>query len=204
MFQDWSDERFAVWLAGFFDGEGCIYIPKQGVDVSISNTNGEVIRAIFERVGVGFIEITTHGNLSWKPKHSWRVKTYVEAHAVLKLLRPYLVLKAEKADIALVKTQRFLDVRDLILERNRQIIQMSKTCTQKEVAAHFGLSRQSIWRIVNPETWQAISERRRVPVEKRRVKRSPRSESRHYRCGHVKVPVKPVTQTRQLVDSQSR
>ena len=108
MFENWNDDQFAAWLAGFFDGEGCVYIPQTpGIELSIANTNREVIEAIHRRLAIGIIMEVTFDQEGWKTKYHWRVRTYDEAYALLKIIRPYLTIKASKADQAIEIIQQF-------------------------------------------------------------------------------------------------
>ena len=99
----------AAWLAGIIDGEGCITITRQapGTDrrknwsyrlyVKVTMGHEPTVRRIATLVGCG--AVTT-----WKPlKHNrswtwWAASR--EALAVLTRIRPYLITKAEEADIA--------------------------------------------------------------------------------------------------------
>lgn len=94
------------YIAGFFDGEGCIGIysyrhgkyRSTGMQVKIANTNPVVLLAIQERFG-GKIKTRTPkgGNL---PLYilSW---DSAKALAVLKMLEPHLLVKKDQATLAI-------------------------------------------------------------------------------------------------------
>ena len=138
-FETWSDEQFAAWLAGFFDGEGCVYIPeKTGIALSISNTVRDVIFAIRNRLQIGTITETTFSNMNWRTKYSWQVKTYKEAGAFLKLIRPFLTIKAAKADEAMARIEASQARFRTRYERNKKMIELVESgMTHKDVAALF-------------------------------------------------------------------
>lgn len=153
MFETFTDEQFAIWLAGFFDGEGCITIPKKaGIDVNIANTNRAVIEGIYNRLGAGVIIETTYDNQKWKTKYSWRLRTYEESAGILKMMRPYLTIKAAKADEALILCAKYLDKLQRTADRNAQIIEIAQNnpkTTHREIAAQFGMCRSGITQILS-------------------------------------------------------
>ena len=110
----------ACYLAGFFDGEGCVGIYERSVansgqgavnpycslTVCISNTNHEVLAHIQKTCG----GIITNGSQDWYPplkggglrKTLWRwsAQSREGAH-LLKAMLPYLIVKREQALVAL-------------------------------------------------------------------------------------------------------
>lgn len=147
MFDGWSNEVFAAWLAGYFDGEGCVHIPKNGIgiDVSIASTTQEVIEAIHARTGHGLVEMVTFERKNWKTKFSWRLRRYSEAHAMLTLMRPYLTIKALKADEALsylkAKLDKTTERHALYLEVARMI---DSGIPRSDVAEALGIRRKTV------------------------------------------------------------
>lgn len=111
-----------AWMAGFFDGEGCICIRRNGrgysLLVQITQTVN-VFRPFKEAFGGGITE--------WQPKQprcrrlwDWRA-TGAEAASFLRLIRPFLVVKQQEADIAL----EFLDWYSPIARRGRNKLPLS-------------------------------------------------------------------------------
>ena len=41
MFDNWTDDQFAAWLAGFFDGEGCIYLGNKKATSDDGDLSGD-------------------------------------------------------------------------------------------------------------------------------------------------------------------
>lgn len=97
------------WLAGFFDGECCIYFnektkrykekyyPEVQVIFAQSGDRGfELIKAIKEEYGTGKIT-TTHGSSITKQTPYMTRFSGAKAIKFLKLIEPHLVIKQEKA-----------------------------------------------------------------------------------------------------------
>jgi hypothetical protein len=162
MFTDWSDDRFAAWLAGFFDGEGCIHLPKSGIgiELSIANTVQAVIEAIHKRVGLGIVTRIEFSGVAWKTKFHWRVRNYPEADIVLRLMRPHLVLKADQADAALSVIAPKIEERRKMMERNTTIRRLrAEGWKQRDIAEHFGICvgsvQQVLYRKDERQPWQS-------------------------------------------------
>jgi hypothetical protein len=101
-----------AYLAGFFDGEGCIGIYRSGktgqmvLRVNLVNTNDIVIRIIQSIYG-GCISIQQHQS-NWKPAYSWCASGR-QAREFLKDVGPYLVMKRPQFEVAF----RFFNTFDL-------------------------------------------------------------------------------------------
>lgn len=189
MFTDWSDDRFAAWLAGFFDGEGCIHLPKSGVgiELSIANTVPDVITAIHKRVGLGIVTKIEFAGVSWKTKYHWRVRNYPEADAVLRMIRPHLVIKADQADAAVAFIAPKIEERRAMARRNAEIRQLSADgWKQRAIAERFEISvrsvQQVLYRTDERQPWQPRRE-----TDGRFLRRSTQR--------HLKAKVAPVTAT---------
>lgn len=146
--ESWSDREFACWLAGFFDGEGCVYLNPKAIrscEVSIASTDEHVIRAIHSRIGIGSITKVVYSTSKWKPKYQYRVRNYRDVLVFLETIRPFLIVKAEKADEALLRAQQVYDERELRRNRNMQILEMSASgFLDREIASKLGVSRSLI------------------------------------------------------------
>lgn len=112
-------ERDAIYLAGFFDGEGCVGVyekhPRQHRDrtrystfvlsITLSNTNQEVLEYIKEHCG-GRISIrasegaTKLDGTPKKPCWRWDASNREAAH-ILQQLLPYLIVKREQVLVGL-------------------------------------------------------------------------------------------------------
>ena len=99
-----------AYLAGIIDGEGSIMLPRTGnsklddmptsftVKVSISNTNIDLLARIQQDFG-GVIEKCVNGRSNCKD--GYRLRWFgKEAARVIAAARPYLIVKAEQADLA--------------------------------------------------------------------------------------------------------
>ena len=94
-------ELLNAYFAGLIDGEGCmnVYPHKQNKYmrpvVKVNMTCAKTIKALHEHFGGSFMEKKTkEGN---KKQWHWIV-THNKAIDVTKLIRPYLITKAEFAD----------------------------------------------------------------------------------------------------------
>lgn len=137
----WSDDVFAAWLAGYFDGEGSVHLPAVGIDVSIASTDRPVIEAIFRRLDIGTIQQVTFDQPGWNTKYHWRVRNYPHAERLLRLMLPYLTIKAEAARRALVAIDERQGSRRAKRERNEEILRLvAAGVRRREIADRFGVS----------------------------------------------------------------
>lgn len=93
------------WLAGFFDGEGCINMTVVGknrrvaVRLYLTNTNVELLQKIQKEYG-GLLSQRRHrGHLNWKPYASL-VWTSCKAEIFLEKIAKHLFLKQKQAELA--------------------------------------------------------------------------------------------------------
>src|SRR5436305_1549913 len=97
-----------AWAAGCVDGEGCVSIRTQKVGrsarlqfalyLAVSNTDPRMPARFHELFGGSLVNKT--GNQVRRPIFEWRVFA-TNAGRILRMLRPYLVIKGEQADIAI-------------------------------------------------------------------------------------------------------
>ena len=102
-----------VYVAGFFDGEGAIYIDKTkcaenrtGVryqlNWTVHNTNAEVLRKIHEFLGKEGIHLTVDKRNRGKyPDVYYIAAESRKAAVIIRMLRPLLIVKKRQADLAL-------------------------------------------------------------------------------------------------------
>lgn len=144
MFENMTDKEFYIWLAGFFDGEGSVYIPRKStlsVGISIGNTNSEVIFAIHKKINIGQVCIIKHENTKWSDTYIWRVRNYRDSGTILKEMLPYLTIKNKIAREALGIISRAKNERELLVSRNEMILSMlSSGLTGRDVAKRIGVS----------------------------------------------------------------
>jgi hypothetical protein len=104
-------EKNWSYLAGLFDGEGCISIcerkDKQGDNafifcIQITNTNTTLMKWLVQHFGgVYYPQDGKSRNPKWKPSFRWRVKGRKNEEEFLLGVLPYLVIKREQAILAL-------------------------------------------------------------------------------------------------------
>jgi len=100
------DEKY---IAGFFDGEGCIYasqrVDKKGYNsstlkIQIAQCNLEVLELIQQKYGGSILEHKNKMKANWRQAWVWQVPAH-KAVAFLESVLPYLVVKKEQAELAL-------------------------------------------------------------------------------------------------------
>jgi len=100
------------YLAGLFDGEGCVHIAHQnpnkplgrlsptfGLRVIYCLTHEEVIRQISEQLGYGYCKLRKN-NARWKDAFQVQI-CGARAGAFLRSIYPYLIVKREEVELAL-------------------------------------------------------------------------------------------------------
>jgi len=93
-----------AYLAGLFDGEGTVgyyHKTKLGyhiVQVAIYNSDPTIMAWIQDRISFGSI---VSNKVSKHRGWAWMVSSKTQAKQFLKVIRPYLVIKAEQVDLLL-------------------------------------------------------------------------------------------------------
>ncbi len=86
------DTNYTQWLAGLFEGEGCIsFTGVNSVCLTVNSTDQDIIDRIKNVTECGFVygPITpTYKNA--KPQFSWKVSKAADVRAVLEAILPYL------------------------------------------------------------------------------------------------------------------
>lgn len=128
------------YLAGFFDGEGCITIldghntNAYYLVVSISQVNTKVLKHFAKQFG-GQIRgpIIPAGNR--KPQYQWRIEAKL-AENCIRQLNPYLINKSQHAKVAL-KFRTYYGVKYRIPldnpKRKEKILDLREVCFQQLV-----------------------------------------------------------------------
>lgn len=111
-----ANEREIGWLAGIVDGEGHLTVarihnkarrhPSYRPCLHITNTDMRILKRVSEIVEsvtgcTPYIVKAAKGGNGYKPVHRVQVDAQYELVALLPVLRPHLVAKAEQASIAL-------------------------------------------------------------------------------------------------------
>lgn len=97
-------ETEAAYIAGIFDGEGCVSLWLRrkrtvAVSVMITNTDANLINWLHEKLGGNVWTRTRTGK--YKTVYRWDVRGGRSAIEFLSRIRPYLIVKAKQADIAM-------------------------------------------------------------------------------------------------------
>lgn len=99
----WISEQ---WLAGFFDGEGCIAITVAGkqrrciLRLALTNTDHDLLREIHKQFGGQLVLKAKPAKAGWKP-YGCVVWTNRQAQSLLDRIGPYIILKRRQLDLAL-------------------------------------------------------------------------------------------------------
>ncbi len=137
------------YLAGLFDGEGCISIASRphattdkrngkevvwkrtSLQISIANTNPALMRWLISNFG-GVFYTHEFDNQKWKTRFSWQPKGRKNRAEMLLGILPYLVLKSEQAILALeyIRLPQGAEMeRNSLVERCRLLNQKGKSVT---------------------------------------------------------------------------
>ena len=107
-----STEAQKAYMAGIIDGEGCIYVnrrkptgrrvtPGYGVKVCVSITSRSIVDWFEAHAGLTstfFVKSKRNENRQAKFSCTWNNSN---AERLLKAIRPYMIIKAEQADLAI-------------------------------------------------------------------------------------------------------
>lgn len=108
-----AEEARWAWLAGFVDADGCISIAKEhdyrkGDDyihyrpaLQISNTDEHTMRYIHSWLAVGGMTKHKRRKRQHRQIYHYMLRNHRELLQVLLQIRPYLVTKAEQADLVI-------------------------------------------------------------------------------------------------------
>lgn len=95
----------AAWLAGVFDGEGCICwanrkFPKPTLVLQIGNTCRPLLERVQQVTGSGGITIGQRFKDKRREYFKWQISSS-KAKSVLQQIERFLVVKRQRADLAL-------------------------------------------------------------------------------------------------------
>jgi hypothetical protein len=161
---NFSEDAFAGYIAGFLDGEGSIITAAHRynhfIRIVLANTHEPTLLAIQKRLGFGNI----HKRPSKNPKHKTLFVLYIDnfdrIEELLRMVRPYLYIKADKANEAFkVIDKRKASIANII-QRNESIInEINKGLPQTEIAKKYKMSQQNISCIKSGKTWPSRQKR---------------------------------------------
>ena len=168
-----TDREFAAYLAGFTDGEGYIGVrARDNVAIVLANCVPEVLEWIKARLGYGAI-YSSQQKPHWRRRYVLKVSSAVECRDFLLRTQPYLLIKAEKATLALARIHEMQMGMDALDARNRQIVRLATSGRRhKDIAHRFGVSQQLVSRIIRGSKWPSEIRRRRMRTGVRTFLRS--------------------------------
>ena len=91
---NWTRENIA-WLAGLFEGEGCIQIDKHGFYLTINMTDEDVLRRVQKITDSGSVTGPMFRSKNHKPLWKWKVRWASESYALLVAIWPYLLSRRQ-------------------------------------------------------------------------------------------------------------
>lgn len=99
----------SAWAAGFYEGEGCCHVKKQGgVLLEMSQVNLEPLQRFADIVGVGRITFYAKTrDAQQRPFYKWTAASYADAHKVYAMIGPWLSVERRlKFEMALSRCTR--------------------------------------------------------------------------------------------------
>ena len=166
--EQWTEETWRAWAAGFFDRGGRISArPDVGaISVSVTAHDQWALHAIRDALGVGDIE--AHARVVGL--HVWRVRQPEEIRLVLDRLGPFLNTKRAEAAAALAQIDTVIARRAQRAERDRRILALREQgrFSNAEIADRVGSTPHIVanvisrWRRTNSITIHTRAASRRV------------------------------------------
>ena len=124
------------YLAGIFDGEGCLHIAKlyaykkqiaYRMDIHITNTSRELVQWLVSEFGGKYYFVPSK-NLKWKDAYRWVPSGKKNKENFILGMLPYLIIKRELAKICLEFLR--LDNRN-VPEKREEIWQRSRVLSRR-------------------------------------------------------------------------
>lgn len=104
-------ETDKAYLAGLFDGEGCVGYYNSNPDregtpyccaqLIITMTDESVVRWVQRTLGCGHVSIAVKNDQVRRTAYQWQVSKKAQVRQVLSVIRPYLKVKAAQVDVLL-------------------------------------------------------------------------------------------------------
>lgn len=114
------------YIAGFFDGEGCITHNDKGVRLVITQTNFKVLEQIRKFVGFGFIIKPTKRKMHWKDSWVYYIAKQKHIYSFLRSVLKYLVVKRQLAEKTIPKLKIAVDNQQYRIDRRKRLVRMSR------------------------------------------------------------------------------
>lgn len=105
----------AAWVAGLFEGEGCINFTAKGqASLVLTSTDHDVIERLHQVVGRGSVVAKEPRTDNRKPYWIWKVGSHDDFLAVADMIEPFLMSR---------RTARLQEVRQQLADHKRQVEQ---------------------------------------------------------------------------------
>ena len=131
------------YIAGLFDGEGCISITAgHFIRISITNCNQEVLELVQQTLGYGKVRLKS----SKSKCYDFRIDNRVDIKRFLQAVSPFLIVKKEKAKEAshILETFPYRYKPSCLLDLS-MVQSLHRTKSLKEIASITGFSRTTVW-----------------------------------------------------------
>lgn len=141
-----TDDQFAHYLAGFFDGEGSVYFRKgcATVRVSLCNTNREVMKAIHQRLSFGDL-VLHRARLPRRERWDIQFLNLALNKRFLNLVKGKVTVKREKVETALQRIADYARKKEIVRERWGEMRRLyEQGLSQREIANRLGVSYQYV------------------------------------------------------------
>lgn len=147
--------QFWSYVAGFMDGEGCIEIhpAEVGMRIRIANTHLPALEYIRDGVGFGSVQHYRR-SAKFRQLYAYAISNMTDCKRFLEKVRPFLIVKAARADYAMQIIGRAEERMADLDKRNASILeQVLAGRKQSDIAAEFGISQALVSRIKSGHTW---------------------------------------------------
>jgi len=142
------------YIAGFFDGEGCIHIgsqlhswcnnPTYVLSVIVGQVRTDVISVLYEEYGGTFRKCTKKNDKSDRYSWVWKISGKTARDFLLRI-RPFLIQKGEEADVAF----RFCEHKDAY--DLRSLVQLGQQGTVERVLREREQMKQQLSALKKPK-----------------------------------------------------
>lgn len=103
----------AAWLAGLFEGEGCIgWSDKGQAALTLASTDLDVIERVHQVVGLGSVVAKEPRTSNRKPYWIWKVGSQADFLSVADTIQPFLMSR---------RSARLDEVRALLAQHNERV-----------------------------------------------------------------------------------
>jgi hypothetical protein len=148
------DKDFNIWLAGFWEGEGCISSCRKmqyiRIDIAQSITKGRDVETMMEK-----LKNTYGGNIykniipNFKPQLRWRLGKRKKVMNFIRTILPYCQFRKNELINALEIMEEAGDIKTVYVDKKEAIKMRKNNYTYKEIANTLKVSPTTVWRRCN-------------------------------------------------------